>query len=217
MATNIGPAKTAALKQIRTTLDRALVLHDRAVINGGTCTENGTYSPFLNADKRDLTVFIFFEVAAGFEYFAQESFVIAVRKRYSVQPKFAANLGGTIDRGMRGVMGWAAATTIVDRARNAFGKQHFLSKLHSNLPAGHYDRLNHAHRVRNRIAHPGKQARAQVNRLLGALGVPQASRKGLSMGRLLAEYPANNPANDRWFHRFLTAYRDYVDLVDRKL
>lgn len=173
--------------------------------------------PFSNPDKRDLTVFIFFEVAAAFEYFSQQSFILAIRKRYSVQPKFAVNIGGNIDRGMQGVMGWAAATKIVERARNAFGKQHFLSKLHSDLPSNHYEWLNHAHRVRNRIAHPGEQARAQVNRLLQSLGVPQASRKGLSMGRLLAEYPTGSALNDRWFHRFLAAYYSYVELVEQKL
>lgn len=217
MATPITSAKNTAVTNIRRTIDRSLVLHDRVVVNGGTLNGGSIFSPFSNPDKRDLTVFIFFETAAAFEYFAEQTFILAVRKRYSVQPKFAAYLGGNIDRGMGGVMGWAAATKISERAKNAFGKQHFLSKLSSDLPADHYEWLNHAHRVRNRIAHPGDQAKAQINRLLVALSVPSSARQGLSMGRLLAEYPASTSANDKWFHRFLAAYSSYVDLVDRKL
>lgn len=217
MAISITSAKNSAITSIRRAIDRSLVLHKRAVLNGGTLSEDNIFSPFSNPDKRDLTVFIFFETAASFEYFAEQTFILAVRKRYSVQPQFATFLGGNIDRGMGGVMGWSASTQIVKRARNAFGKQHFLSKLHSDLPGNHYEWLNHAHRVRNRIAHPGNQARAQVNNLLGALSVPPSARQGLSMGRLLAEYPAGNPSDDRWFHRFLAAYSSYVDLVARKL
>lgn len=217
MAGRIASAKEAALKKMRDCLDRAVLLHSRIVQHGATSDDNGGYAPFSNPDKRDLTVFVFFESAAAFEHFAQQTFSLAVRKRYDVQPKLAAAIGGNIDRGMQNVMGWAAAATLVSRARAAFGKQHFLSKLQANLGAQHYEWLNHAHRVRNRIAHPGEQARAQMNRLLGTLGVPPQSRKGLSMGRLLAEYPAGAAQTDKWFHRFLVAYRGFADLVERKL
>ena len=51
--------------------------------------------------------------------------------------------------------------------------------------------------------------------ILGQLNVPIAARKGLSVGRLLMDYPSTTPIGDGWFNRFLTAYRIVVQKYDR--
>ena len=134
-----------------------------------------------------------------------------------MEPRFSEHIVGHVDSGLERVMGWGAPQNLVFRARALFGKRHFLARLKDELPQDAYDWLTYAHRVRNRIAHPGGQAAAQTNRLLGSLGVPAKSRKGISMGRLLLEYPANAVANNRWFHRFVQAYEDTAALVHRRI
>jgi hypothetical protein len=216
MSIDIKPRKKRILKEMRDVLDRNSKLRKK-LHTQGTWDDAGTSRPLPNADKRDLTVFIFFETAAAFEAFSQEAFLLAVRKKFGVHAKFAENISGHIDRGLKGVMGWAAPPMIVDRAKAVFGKTHFLAKIKDTLPTDHYDWLSHAHRVRNRIAHPSKTAKQQFNRLQSALGVPQAARKGAGPGRILSEYPSGAADNDRWFHRFLSAYGSYCDLISSKL
>ena len=216
MAKDITGAKKRAIDRVTASIARARVLHDRAVNNGRWQNPQGGVGPFSNADKRDLTEFIFFESAAAFKHFCQHIFILAARRRFTIQPKFALPVIGHIDRGLSGIMGWAAPSVLVSRGRALFGKRHWLATLGDNLPGDTYDWLTYAHRVRNRIAHPGEQAVAQTMKLLGTLGVPQASRSGLSMGRLLLEYPAANAPDDRWFHRFLTAYDALVTLARQR-
>ncbi len=183
----------------------------------GTWNNSGISQSLPNSDKRDLTVFIFFETAAAFESFSQEAFLLAVRKKFGVQPKIATKLAGNIDRGLERVMGWAAPPRIVERAKAILGKTHFLVKLKDNLPQNHYDWLSHAHRMRNRIAHPSEEAKQALNKLHTVLNIPQTERKGVGPGRILSDYPGQSADDDRWFHRFLKAYQSYCDLISSKL
>ncbi|QQL46075.1 hypothetical protein [Sulfuriroseicoccus oceanibius] len=216
MATDITPRKTRILKEMRDAISRNGDLRKK-LHEQGTWNDNGTSRPLPNADKRDLTIFIFFETAAAFEAFSQEAFLLAVRKQFGVQAKLAKNVSGHIDRGLQGVMGWAAPPMIVNRSKALFGKTHFLANIKDTLPQDHYDWLSHAHRVRNRIAHPSENAKQQLIKLHNALGVPPAARKGAGPGRILSDYPTTSNDDDRWFHRFLKAYGSYCDLIDSKL
>ena len=217
MSKDISAAKRRSLDTVVSAITRAKDLRAALITDGRYEASTGVCRPLPNHDKRDITVLVFFEMAAAFEYFAQETFILATRKRFNVNPKNAERIAGTIDRGLQGVMGWGAPSMIVSRARHLFGKRHILSRLEQSLPKDCYQTLNNAHRVRNRIAHQGPKARAEVNKLLREMGVPQAERKGLSMGRLLSDYPRNAVQNDRWFDRFMAAYGSYADLIRSKL
>lgn len=216
MAANITPQKSKILRDFRAVLKRSKELRERLAVNGLYLKDQKTL-PLPNADKRDITVFIFFETAAAFESFAQEAFMSCTRRKYSVQPAKAKHISGSIDNGLERVMGWAAPPMLVKRSKALFGKQFFLSTLKSSLPQNHYDWLSHAHRTRNRIAHPSDKAKSELNKLQTALGIPVAERKGTGPGRILSDYPSNTQTDDRWFHRFLNAYESFADLVDRKL
>jgi hypothetical protein len=75
--------------------------------------------------------------------------------------------------------------------------------------------LVHAHKIRNRVAHSGGNASRDFNAILGNLGVPAGSRQGLSVGRLLMDYPNTAHTNDRWFFRLIGAYRSLVNDFER--
>jgi hypothetical protein len=78
-----------------------------------------------------------------------------------------------------------------------------------------YDTLTIAHDLRNRIAHDPATARTPINRIADALGVPPAEWKGLSVGRLLREYPAGSSFDESYFETFLQAYEDFADFYAR--
>jgi hypothetical protein len=216
MASDITARKAKILRDFAAVLKRSRDLRTRLAVDG-LYNKNGRTPPLPNTDKRDITVFLFFETAAAFESLAQEAFILCTRKEFSVQPKKAEHIAGSIDNGLERVMGWAAPPMIVKRSKAIFGKRYFLSLLQHNLPQGHYDWLSHAHRTRNRIAHPSGKAKKELNRLQTALGIPAAERKGTGPGRILSDYPSNSPADDRWFHRFLKAYESFASLIQTKL
>ena len=188
----------------------------RIALKGGFNDGSG-YSPLMNPDRRDAATFIFFEVAAQYENFWREAFKIEVRKAFSVEPKRAVNIMGSSDKGLSGMMGWGAPNIIQSRARNLFGKSGFFGRFESILGKPTYDTLIHAHKVRNRIAHGSPTAISDYNRILPQLHVPAGSRKGLSVGRLLMDYPASSAVGSRWFNRFLSAYREVVDKYDARV
>ena len=195
----------------RTDVVRAETLYGRIALSGATRNGTGAFSPLLQPDKRDAAQFIFFEVAAQFEHFCSEAFLIEVRHEFGVQPQRAMHVMGSSDRGLSGVMGWGAPKMLQGRARNLYGKRGFFARLETRLGQTHYQRLGYAHKIRNRIAHSGGNASKDFNAILGNLGVPVGSRKGLSVGRLLMDYPNGTNANDRWFFRLTGAYRTLVD------
>ena len=152
----------------------------------------------MNHDKRDAAKFIFFEVAAQFEDFVTEAFKMEVRLRLTVSPQRAEYIMGSTDRGLQGVMGWGAPKTVRERAEHLFGKQGFFARLKNHVGDAHYDRGTFAN-------------------ILGTLLVPAAERQGLSVGRLLTEYPPGSAIDDRWFHRFLFSYEQCLDQFNAEL
>lgn len=169
----------------------------------------------MNPDRRDVAAFIFFEVSAQYETFCCEALKIEVRKKFSVGPKLAVNIMGSSDKGLSGVMGWAAPKIVQKRAQNLFGKLGFFGRFEVILGKTTYDILAHAHKVRNRIAHGGPKASSDYNKILAQLGVPERARNGLSVGRLLMDYPNGSAVGDRWFNRFLAAYVKVVDEYEK--
>lgn len=195
-------------------ISRAVDLYARIALRGGS--KNGeAYSPLMNPDRRDVAAFIFFEAAAQYESFCCEALKIEVRKTFRVQPKRAVNIMGSSDKGLTGIMGWGAPNTLQARAQNLFGKSGFFGRFQEIIGKSAYDMLAHAHRVRNRIAHNSPKATSEYNKILGQLGVPAKSRKGLSVGRLLMDYPDTSGIGDRWFDRFLSTYEKVVEEYDK--
>lgn len=209
--------KRDLIERFRSESARAKTLYERMVISG--MTRNGAGDPvsLLQVDRRDAAQFIFFEVAAKFEAFVVDAFEIEVRVKFDVQPQKAAYIMGHVERGLQGVMGWAVPSAIRDRARNLHGRTGFFARLDSVLDNTTYQRLGYAHKVRNRIAHASGNAVSQYRGILGNLSVPVGSRKGLSPGRLLVEYPAGAAVDDRWFHRFVNAYEACVSGFSRSV
>jgi hypothetical protein len=140
-----------------------------------------------------------------------------VRKKFAVEPKRAVCIMGSSDKGLSGVMGWAAPNVVQTRAENLLGKSGFFGRFMAILGKPTYDILDHAHKVRNRIAHRGPKVISDYNKILGQLGVPIGSRKGLSVGRLLMDYPNAAAVGDRWFNRFLAAYLKVIEEYDRRV
>jgi len=202
---SVPKAKLTIVENFDNTRQRAVSLYTTIVVNG--YSRNGAQTTRLNnPDRRDSAQFIFFELAAAFEDFALNAFQIEVRRQLSVNPQRAIYVMGSVDNGLRGVMGWASPTMLQARARNLFGKIDFFGRLQENITPATFDILTRAHKVRNRIAHNGGKAVEEYTKILGTLGVPQASRQGLSVGRLLVDYPTGSAVTDRWFHRFAGAY-----------
>lgn len=206
--------KDRLVTQARDSITRAGDLYLRIVLNGGSSNGGGGYSPLMNPDRRDIAAFIFFEVAAQYENFCCEALKIEVRKKFSVEPKRAVNIMGSSDKGLSGVMGWASPSVVQNRAQNLFGKTGFFGRFEAILGKSTYDTLSHAHKVRNRIAHAGPKAISDYNKILAQLGVPTGARSGLSVGRLLMDYPNTTPVGDRWFNRFLAAYLKVINDYD---
>jgi hypothetical protein len=195
----------------RNDLARAETLYRRIALAGATSNGNNAFSTLRQPDKRDAAQFIFFEVAAQFESFCNEAFLIEVRQEFRIQPQRATFVMGNIDKGLTGVMGWGAPKMLQQRARHLFGRKGYFARLEDRLGNVTYQRLVHAHKIRNRIAHSGGNASKDFNAILGVLGVPAGSRKGLSVGRLLMDYPTGTNANDRWFFRLTGAYATMVN------
>lgn len=188
-------------------LERAETLYGRVALAGATYSDDGSYSALRQPDRRDAAQFIFFEAAAQFETFCHNGFKIEVRYEFEVQPKKADFIMGNIDRGLVGVMGWGAPRVLRSRARALFGQRGFFARLDARLGNTTYIQLTQAHKVRNRIAHTEGKASKDFKAILDDLEVPAESRSGLSVGRLLMDYPATVPTEDRWFYRFIGSYR----------
>jgi hypothetical protein len=205
----LRPIKTGLVATIRGQLQRARTLYDRIARNGMHIV-GANPTPLRQTDKRDAAQFIYFEAAAQFEDFMFEAFKIEARNRLGISAVRVPYIIGSSDRGLTGIMGWAAPAVVRERAEHLYGKVGFFGRLNTVLPTATYQRLGYAHLVRNRIAHQGGEAAARYRNILANMTVPAGSRKGLGPGRLLLEYPAASAANDKWFYRFLTCYDDVV-------
>ena len=205
--------KGRLISDARAKLQRAQELHGRLAVDGAWAHGPG-FRRLINADRRDVATFIFFEVAAHYESFCHDAFTLEVRKKFAVEPGRAQYLLGSADKGAANIMGWGAPDVIVGRAQNLFGRKGFFSSLELAVGNVVYQRLGYAHKVRNRIAHSGGSAMRAYRAILGGLGIPASARKGLGVGRLLMDYPANAATNDRWFARFLAAYAAVINGFD---
>jgi len=205
---NVRNAKSAVIQNFVSTHTRAMDLYSSIVTHG--YTKNGNQTRRLtNPDRRDAAQFIFFELAAAFENFALLAFQIEVRFRLSVSPMRATYVMGSLDKALTGVMGWGCPSILQSRGRNLFGKTGFFGRLEDNLGAPTYQLLTHAHKIRNRVAHSGGKAIDDYVSILQHLHVPVGERSGLSVGRLLIDYPGGTLATDRWFHRIADAYNTF--------
>ena len=186
-------------------IERARELFEIVVLDGGKEIE-GEFHPYDQPTRRDLTQYLFLEVAASWEHFTREVFFIAVQHFYATSPQKVEYLAGHIDRGQDGVYGWASPDRLVERSTHLLGKNSEIARMKS-IPNGQqiYDRLAWSHKIRNRIAHVGPSVK--YNRILSPMGVPAPKRQGLGPGRLLLDYPAGSPIGDRWFDRLLDNYQ----------
>lgn len=193
-------------------LDRAAELSVRICEDGHTrkVTKKGVskLAPLLQPDRRDVAELILFEVAAKYEDYARYAFSVEVRSKLSVSASQAGFIMGSADRGISAASGWAVPKLLKERGANLLGTG-FHAKLDTHLGTQTYEHLTWAHRVRNRIAHGGGQASNKYVKVLSGAKIPTKERKGMSPGRFLMDYPKNAARNDRWFHRFLAAYRKY--------
>lgn len=205
--------KDKLVTEFRNNLSRAQTVYERIALNGAY-QDSGAFKMLMNHDRRDIAQYVFFEVAAQYESFCCEAFKIEIRHRFNVEPKRAVHLMGSSDKGLAGVMGWASPSQIQSRAQSLNGKNGFFGRFETIMTKPIYDRLAHAHKVRNRIAHNGGKAVKDYNKILQQLSVPQGVRKGMSVGRLLMDYPNSNPVGERWFNLFLSAYKAVVDEFD---
>lgn len=192
-------------------IERARTLFDRIVVNGRRQTGPDASTPLMQPDRRDAAQFIFFELAAKFEGFCREGFLIELRSNRNVKPKKAEDL---IKKLANSAFGWGSPKTLRERALLLFGPTGFFARLIEIVGNTTYDRLCHAHIIRNRIAHTNTD---DYRKLLNQFNVPQKQRRGMSPGRLLLDYPSSANANNRWFHRLLVSYEDLVNHFDTDL
>jgi hypothetical protein len=185
-------------------ISRARTLFDCVVVNGAS-TKTGSARALRQPDRRDLAQFLFFEVAASWEHFARECFLLAVRNHYNASAQKIEFIVGHPDSGLKRVFGWAIPKQLMDRATNLIGINSEIARL-NRVPMGQRicERLNWAHAIRNNIAHDGTSS--AYRDILRQMNVPAAERKGVGSGRLLLEYPAPVTIGDRWFDRLLWAY-----------
>ena len=215
MTLNIAAAKRETLKRFNRSLFRARKLQRLLVYEAGYMTASGSFRKLSNPDRRDLAEAIFFELAGEFEHFAMHTFVLAARKKFSVHASQARFICGSSDRALQGTMGWASPKQLAGRASSLFGKSHFIARLSKELPPGAYSVLVHAHKMRNRIAHPS--IGSQMSDTFNYLTIPTKSRKGLSIGRVLLDYRTPAPVSRRVFDSVLVSYRAYSRLMARRL
>ncbi|MDQ2987045.1 MAG: hypothetical protein M3R13_10070, partial [Armatimonadota bacterium] len=142
---------------------------------------------------------------------------IEVRKVYAVQPGRGKYILGSADRGLVGFMGWASPKMLSERGENLFGRVGFFARLEHWIGSTTYQRLGYAHKIRNRIAHGGQNASKEYSSILAAMMVPKKARQGVSVGRLLQDYPTSAAQNDRWFYRLMMAYETTIREFDRKV
>jgi len=206
--------RTAVFRKV---LNRAHTLYARLVMNGYTDKGGATPQALRQPDRRDIAQFIFFETAAEFEALVRDLFLIEVRKRLVDSRQRALYVMGHSDYGVQGVHGWGDIKQVRNRATNLFGRSGFFARSYEILGSALYVRLTLAHRLRNRIAHPGPSTASAYRKALAGLGVPKRSRKGAGVGRVLVDYPLKSSTSDRCFHRLLDAYLEFANEADANL
>ncbi|GEM_PF-1673993 len=199
-------------------LDRATALYEKICENGFVLAADGVTTKRINQpDARDMTQFIFFEVAAKFEDFAKTMFQSEVRHRLKVTRAQADYVMGDADNGMNSKMGWGTPAMLTNRGKNLFGVSSFFGSLSAHIGEPAYKTLISAHTVRNRLAHSGGAAQTKFVKLLEGLGIPGSERQGMAVGRFLRDYPKTKPKDQRYFHSYLAAYRNFAEKAKAEL
>jgi hypothetical protein len=162
--------------------------------------------PHRNVDTRDLTSYLFLEAAAKFEGFCLQAFKAEIVHWYGVTSVRADFVMGSPDNGTERTFGWADPKRLHERGQHLFPAYRYFGDFKSHTGAAVYDRLVQAHKVRNRMAHDPSVAIESINKLAAGLGVPLGHQNGLSVGRLLLEYPLGSTIKHRFFFVFLDAY-----------
>lgn len=214
-----GMSRTT-VAEFLTATKRARQLFERVVKNGYAVKGAGAGKPkpLSNPDRRDLTEFIFFEVAAKFEQFAKRSLVLEVQKTMRVNRTRAEHMVGSSEEGIGQHMGgWAHVSKMKARATGLLGKRSTYARIESLLNNPSAQRLGMAVIIRNRIGH-GKGNKSFTEMLGKApVSLNAAQRKGLSPGRFLAEYPKTAAANDKWFFVLLDTYEKWAAIVNKRI
>lgn len=170
----------------------------------------GAVGRISNADTRDIAQFIFFEIAAQFEEYAERMFEAEVRSRLRVTAVQSRFVMGDADRGLDGKLGWGSASLLHDRGINLLGSASLFGTLDAKLTQPICDALIAAHTVRNRIAHSGGAAQSKFIKHLTGPGIPAAQRMGMSVGRFLRDYPTTATPTHRYFFIYLGAYSAFA-------
>ena len=188
-------------------LDRANKLYNR-IAKFGLTNESGSADQLIVADRRDAAQFIFFEAAGKFEAFGYESFQIELRHKSKMQPKFATLAMRSID--MRQPSGWADPNMLQSRGKRIAARNAYFRILKTRLGQTTWEYLEWARLVRNRIAHSGQKAAPGYIKMLNDMQISTRKRQGLSPGRLLMDYPENSNQTNKYFNRYIRAYRTYA-------
>ena len=198
---------------------RARELHERLVSNGYAVKNAGEDPrPLSQPDRRDISEYLFFEVAAKFEQFAQRTLVLEVQKKLRVNRSRAEHMVGSSEEGIPiGMGGWADVAKMQKRATGLLGKNAVYARVSQHLGNPRTQYLQMAVTTRNRIGH-GKGNKKFIE-MLGKVPVRLRAneRQGVSPGLFLVEYPRGAHRDDKWFFRFLEAYETWVKLIRRRI
>lgn len=202
--------KKKITKQFLKDAARTRELHAMLVVNGSSRYDPRDHAvllpaplPLRNVDRRDLTAFLFLEAAAKFEGFCFQAFAAEVRAWYKVTGARTDFVMGSPDNGTLRTMGWSDPQRLEERGSNLFPAYRFFGAFRQNITPAIFDRLGQAKKIRNRIAHDPAIAHEAITKLAQNLNVPS---NGMTMGRLLSDYPLGVPPDQRYFFLFLGAF-----------
>jgi hypothetical protein len=192
--------------------ERARYLGRALVERGRYETPAGAITNIPATDQRDIVAFIFLEVSAKFESFVYLAFQYDICKSYRITSTRSEFVIGAAEGGTRRMFGWAVPERLANRGENLLTKESFFGALRENIGEPLYEILTVAHDLRNRVAHDPATAHSPITEMAIKLGVPNTERKGLSVGRLLREYPAGSNFSESYFETFLQAYEDFAGM-----
>ena len=197
-------------------INRARALYEKIVDHRYTSNNAATCDLLRTADKRDITQFIFFEIAAKFENYAMEMFQVKAQSRLRSIKTRSAYVMDDLDNGLGSKLGWGSPEKLKDRGKHLFGENSFFGDLVNKLGKPTYDTLINAHTARNRIAHHGGNAQSKFVKLLESNGIAKNERQGLSVGRFLREYSANSSQKNN-FYLYLAGYEEFAKKANAEL
>ncbi|WP_043585091.1 hypothetical protein [Geminisphaera colitermitum] len=206
--------KRRYLADFREALQRARALSESLVQHGRYEKVAGVTTMIPPTDRREIIAFIFLEVSAKFESFAYLAFQYDVCRWYKITTTRSEFVVGNADRGTKGIFGWAIPERLAIRGKNLLTKESLFGDLRKALGDILFETLTVAHELRNRVAHDPATASTSISKLAASLGVPSTEMKGLSVGRLLLEYPKGCSLADSYFHILLDAYEEFAAVYE---